>query len=221
MKRFAAALLAISLVLGLSACSSPAPELQEFTDGVHERDEVYPAHIETKSVALGGLGIHFSTSAFDETASPELAQKVAEDYSALSGAGEADIYILNGPLTDATFVSGAELFCTACGARWRMTGLGRLEGVGDTPSYFPHIPDWYEWERRQVEEAIAWGAYEADFRVRVQALPNAASFVELGEGRLHHGPEGFTLTFTDRGGERALRFPARSTFSLHPEYDHR
>ena len=113
MKRFAAALLAISLVLGLSACSSPAPELQEFTDGVHERDEVYPAHIETKSVALGGLGIHFSTSAFDETASPELAQKVAEDYSALSGAGEADIYILNGPLTDATFVSGAELFCTA------------------------------------------------------------------------------------------------------------
>ncbi len=116
---------------------------------------------------------------------------------------------------------GAELFCTACGARWRMTGLGRLEGVGDTPSYFPHIPDWYEWERRQVEEAIAWGAYEADFRVRVQALPNAASFVELGEGRLHHGPEGFTLTFTDRGGERALRFPARSTFSLHPEYDHR
>lgn len=113
MKRFAAALLAISLVLGLSACSSPAPELQEFTDGVHERDEVYPAHIETKSVALGGLGIHFSTSAFDETASPELAQKVAEDYSALSGAGEADIYILNGPLTDATYVSGAELFCTA------------------------------------------------------------------------------------------------------------
>ena len=89
---------------------------------------------------------------------------------------------------------GAELFCAACGARWRMTGLGRLEGVGDTPSYFPHIPDWYEWERRQVEEAIAWGAYEADFRVRVQALPNAASFVELGEGRLHHGPEGFTLT---------------------------
>ena len=69
MKRFAAALLAISLVLGLSACSSPSPELQEFTDGVHERDEVYPAHIETKSVALGGLGIHFSTSAFDETAS--------------------------------------------------------------------------------------------------------------------------------------------------------
>ena len=151
MKRFAAALLAISLVLGLSACSSPAPELQEFTDGVHERDEVYPAHIETKSVALGGLGIHFSTSAFDETASPELAQKVAEDYSALSGAGEADIYILNGPLTDATFVSGAELFCTAeavesgeyrpalvsaalsIPGRWQAEGLSRELFGGEVP----------------------------------------------------------------------------------------
>lgn len=151
MKRFAAALLAISLVLGLSACSSPAPELQEFTDGVHERDEVYPAHIETKSVALGGLGIHFSTSAFDETASPELAQKVAEDYSALSGAGEADIYILNGPLTDATFVSGAELFCTAeavesgeyrpalvsaalgITGRWQAEGLSRELFGGEVP----------------------------------------------------------------------------------------
>ena len=151
MKRFAAALLAISLVLGLSACSSPATELQEFTDGVHERDEVYPAHIETKSVALGGLGIHFSTSAFDETASPELAQKVAEDYSALSGAGEADIYILNGPLTDATFVSGAELFCTAeavesgeyrpalvsaalgITGRWQAEGLSRELFGGEVP----------------------------------------------------------------------------------------
>lgn len=112
MKRPLAVILAFSLVLGISGCSS-APELPEFTDGVHERDEAYPAHIETKSVALDDLGIHFSASAFDETASPELAQKVAEDYAALSGAGEAEVYILNGPLTDAPFVSGAELFCTA------------------------------------------------------------------------------------------------------------
>lgn len=118
---------------------------------------------------------------------------------------------------------GAELFCTECGARWRMTEYGQLKGMGDTPTLFSHIPDWYEWERRQVTEELAWGAYEADLRVRVQSLPNAVNFIELGEGRLHHGPEGFSLTFTDYGQEEpsTLCFPARSTFSIHTEYDYR
>ena len=51
---------------------------------------------------------------------------------------------------------GAELYCTACGARWRMTEYGQLEGV-NTPTRFSHVPDWYEWERREVEEEIARG----------------------------------------------------------------
>ena len=118
---------------------------------------------------------------------------------------------------------GAEIFCGACGARWRMTEYGQLQGVGDTPTLFSHIPDWYEWERRQVMEALAWDAYEEDMRVRVQSLPNAVNFIELGEGRLHHGPEGFALTFTDYGASEpsTLRFPAQSTFSIHTEYDYR
>lgn len=116
---------------------------------------------------------------------------------------------------------GAELFCTVCGARWRMTEHGQLEGV-NTPAFFPHVPDWYEWERRQVEEEIAWGAYKLDLRVRVQSLPNAVNFIELGEGRLCHDGTGFALTFTDYGAEKpeTLRFPPRSTFSVHTEYDY-
>lgn len=113
---------------------------------------------------------------------------------------------------------GAELFCTACGARWRMDELGRLEGPR-----FSHIPHWYEWERSQVEQALARGDYGLDTRVRVQSLPNAVNFIELGEGRLRHGQEGFALTFTDYGaaGPDTLRFPAQSTFSIHTEYDYR
>lgn len=34
---------------------------------------------------------------------------------------------------------GAELSCTACGARWRMDELGKLDGPR-----FSHIPHWYE-----------------------------------------------------------------------------
>lgn len=117
---------------------------------------------------------------------------------------------------------GTELFCTACGARWRMTELGRLEGV-DTPTPFFHIPDWYAWERHQVEEEIRWGAYHLELRVRVQSLPNAVNFIELGEGVLLHSEDGFSLTFTDYGKTEpsTLRFPAKSTFSIHTEYDYR
>lgn len=113
---------------------------------------------------------------------------------------------------------GAELFCTACGARWWMDELGKLEGPR-----FSHIPDWYEWQRSQVEEEIRQGQYQLDTRVRVQSLPNAVNFIELGEGRLQHGPGGFALTFTDYGaaGPDTLRFPAKSTFSIHTEYDYR
>ena len=113
---------------------------------------------------------------------------------------------------------GAELSCTACGARWRMDELGKLDGPR-----FSHIPHWYEWQRSQVEEQIRQGTYQLDMKVRVQSLPNAVNFIELGEGRLHHGPEGFSLTFTDYGAPEpgTLRFPAKSTFSIHTEYDYR
>lgn len=101
---------------------------------------------------------------------------------------------------------------------WRAEGLGGLEGPR-----FSRIPDWYEWERSQVEEEIQRGTYTLDLKVRVQSLPNAVNFIGLGEGRLRHGPEGFALTFTDYGaaGPDTLRFPARSTFSIHTEYDYR
>ena len=117
---------------------------------------------------------------------------------------------------------GAELFCTTCGARWRMDEYGQLEGV-NTPSSFSHIPDWYEWERSQVEDALRQGTYRLELRVRVQSLPNAVNFIELGEGLLRHDASGFSLTFTDYGapGPSTLRFPPKSTFSVHTEYDYR
>ena len=113
---------------------------------------------------------------------------------------------------------GTELFCTACGARWRMDELGGLEGPR-----FSRVPDWYEWERSHVEGEIRRGAYGLDLKVRVQSLPNAVNFIELGEGRLRHGPGGFALTCTDYGAAEpdTLRFPAKSTFSIHTEYDYR
>lgn len=113
---------------------------------------------------------------------------------------------------------GAELFCGNCSSRWRMTELGQLEGPR-----FSRIPDWYAWEQEQVGKALAAGCYGLDLAVHVESLPNAVNFIDLGTGRLRHGPEGFELTVTDYGQTepRTLRFPARATFSLHTEYDYR
>ena len=39
-----------------------------------------------------------------------------------------------------------QLWCTACGARWRMDEYGVLDRL-DGENVFTHVPDWYRWER--------------------------------------------------------------------------
>lgn len=116
---------------------------------------------------------------------------------------------------------GSRLFCTACGGEWTLGEEGLLHpGGGGEPVA---VPDWYEWQRRQVEEEIEAGRYRLDLPVRVEALPNAVNFIDLGPGRLRQTEEGFALTFTDYGESepRTLTFPASGCLSIHTEYDYR
>lgn len=88
---------------------------------------------------------------------------------------------------------------------------------------FTKIPDWYEWQRARVIESIDAGTYGLDCRVRIESLPNAVNFIDLGEGRLVHKKEGFYLTLKDYGcSELSTRFfSAASMTSIHTEYDYR
>ncbi|HNY31059.1 MAG TPA: lysophospholipid acyltransferase family protein [Fibrobacteria bacterium] len=124
--------------------------------------------------------------------------------------------------------AGAHLHCTCCGARWHMTEYGKLEPVARQGAAAGngapiHIPDWYEWQRREVESEIAAGTYGLSMRVRIESLPNAVNFIDLGEGRLAHTPEGFALTFVEHGDTEAktLLFPSAGMFSIHTETDYR
>ena len=79
---------------------------------------------------------------------------------------------------------GTELFCTECGKRWNWNEDGNLEAL-DGETEFPHIPDWYAWQRQQVRKVIRkrirsllkqmWkrGDIEfwPDYQVLVQFLP--------------------------------------------------
>jgi len=116
---------------------------------------------------------------------------------------------------------GAEIFCGGCGASWHMNEWGQLEPE-DTAAAV-HIPDWYEWQREEVHRALLAGAYHLEMRVRIESLPNAKNFIDLGEGVLQHNGAGFSLTFTDYGQtrEQVLHIPPVTMPSVHTEYDYR
>lgn len=119
--------------------------------------------------------------------------------------------------------NGADLSCKNCGCSWHMTELGKLKPLQGAEPKFLHIPDWYEWQRRQVIAEIDSGAYQLQTFVEVQSLPNAKNFIDLGKGFLVHDRSGFSLTFTEYGDseEKTLHFSAISTQSIHTEYDYR
>lgn len=112
-----------------------------------------------------------------------------------------------------------ELWCESCGKRWRMSELGELEAEsGETE--FSHIPDWYEWERGRVREEILSGKYSYSGKVRIDALPNAKGYIDLGAGTLTHNLNGFTLTGEFEGEKFTVEKPVRSLYSCHIEYDY-
>lgn len=117
--------------------------------------------------------------------------------------------------------SGTTLRCDACGKSWTMTELGELRAdSGET--YFPHIPDWYEWERDIVKEEVAAGTYSSGVMpVKVESLPNAKGYIELGTGEMVHDMNGFRVTVTgDDGSVYTMEKTVPSLYSCHVEYEY-
>lgn len=88
---------------------------------------------------------------------------------------------------------GTTLVCHACGGSWSLREDGRLEALkGET--IFPHIPDWYEWERTQVRRELERGEYRLDTPVRIGMMVDHKGLYMVGDGWLTHSREGFRLT---------------------------
>ncbi len=124
-------------------------------------------------------------------------------------------------LSESTMDSeGADLFCQACGKRWHLNEDGTLSAIeGETE--FPHIPDWFLWEREQVKKQIEAGEYFFADEVEVYSLPRCWKFEKLGKATLTHDKEnGFVLDgFYRNEPYRIQRLPLQ-TNSLHVEYDY-
>ena len=114
---------------------------------------------------------------------------------------------------------GIHLFCEECGKKWEYTELGELKALeGDTE--FPHIPDWYEWEREEVRKEVEAGTYKFEGEVHTNMLPNCKEFIPIGNGHLVHDMHGFRLTGEFEGEKYEIDIPANKTYGVHIEYEY-
>ncbi len=114
---------------------------------------------------------------------------------------------------------GEELFCEHCSKRWVWQEDGYIRALsGETE--FDHIPDWYNWQKTEVQKQIADGSYRFEDDVEVFSLPRVWRYIPLGKAKLTHDiNEGFVLEGFYRGQKwRVHRLPQQMN-SLHVEYD--
>ena len=110
---------------------------------------------------------------------------------------------------------GTEITCRKCGKTYEMDTLGRLKAKeGETE--FPHIPDWYAWEREEVKKELSDGTYRLDVPVSIGMMTDFKKIYMVGDGRLIHTGEGFLLTGCD--GKLHYEHKPLSSYGLYADY---
>ena len=110
---------------------------------------------------------------------------------------------------------GISITCRACGKKWDMDEYGQLSATCGNTEY-PHIPDWYTWQRECVRREIEDGTYLLDTEVDISVQVNLDGVCNIGRGRLVHDLDGFRLT----GADGALDYKQSPVFShtLYSDY---
>ena len=107
---------------------------------------------------------------------------------------------------------GIHLTCNACKKQWQMDAYGQLAACEGETEY-PHIPDWYDWERACVREELENGTYLLDIDVEIAVQVNLKGVCMIGPGHLTHDLNGFHLT----GGDGKLDY-CQSPVASHTLY---
>ena len=114
-----------------------------------------------------------------------------------------------------TVGKGTTLTCNHCGKVWELTEDGFMKALkGDTE--YPHIPDWYNYERESVKQELLKGEYKLDCDVDIHVLTNLKAIYNIGGGHLTHTKEGFKLTSDD--GALCYTQPPELSYSLYSDY---
>lgn len=110
---------------------------------------------------------------------------------------------------------GTTLTCHACGKVYEMDEYGKM-CAADGETEFSHIPRWYQWQRETIRKALEDGTYRLDTEVEIGMVVDHKAVYMVGEGRLIHDENGFTLTGCD-GKLRYTREP-KASYSLYADY---
>ena len=110
---------------------------------------------------------------------------------------------------------GTELVCHACGKKYELCTDGSMKALEGETEY-PHIPDWYKWQRECVRQDILDGKYSLDIDVDIFAMVDLDCIYSVGEGRLTHNRDGFRLTGCD--GELDYEQKPLASYSLYADY---
>lgn len=110
---------------------------------------------------------------------------------------------------------GTTLTCGCCGSVHELTSLGELKAQkGETK--ISHIPDYYRWERQQVRQEILDGSYRMELDVKIGMLVDFKAIYMVGDGKLVHDRNGFTLTGCD--GRLCYTQPPQTSHSLNADF---
>ncbi len=110
----------------------------------------------------------------------------------------------------------ATLRCLACGKEYFMDELGRLSAT-DGETEFSHIPSWYNWQRECVKQELSNGMYRLETDVNLIMLCGYKCLYQIGEGKLTHDENGFTLT--DPNGKLIHQQAPLFSYSVNADYN--
>ena len=110
---------------------------------------------------------------------------------------------------------GTMLTCHGCGKQWELTTLGQMRALEGQTEY-PHIPDWYAWERQAVRRELESGTYRMETDVDIAIMADFSAIYRVGEGHLTHDLNGFHLTGCDGQLEYAQR--PQACYGLYADY---
>ncbi len=110
---------------------------------------------------------------------------------------------------------GTTLHCKQCGKTYELNEFGQMQALTGTTE-FSHIPHWFLWQRQQVRQALEKGIYRLDTAVKIGLMLDYKALYMVGDGRLIHDKNGFTLTGCD--GKLNYSQGPQASFSLNADY---